>query len=249
MVCRLSFSLVFGEPFFAESLPTNNDNGRSCCWRFARSKRTSVFASVGRQKAQTMQVDNPADSSICAGELELNADQEMEIAGKDSELASWKKVFQHAYSLVGNQAEAEDLTQDTFVELFRAQAAGAPVHWLSAWMRTVTTRLAYRSYRQHRPDLHVSLETVNGDGTVVTWDQPDPRPSPEEQVIDQSMVRMSARVLSEFSTRDRECVLMYFQGYDFAQIASTLGVSRWTARRVTLDVIQRVRTKLSAARE
>jgi RNA polymerase sigma factor (sigma-70 family) len=196
-----------------------------------------------------MQADNPADLSMSAGERELNAEREIEIAGKDSELASWKKVFQHAYSLVGNKAEAEDLTQETFVELFRAQAAGTPVHWWNAWMRTVTKRLAYRNYRSERPDLHTSLETVTRDGEVITWDPPDPRPSPEAQVIDQSMMRMSARILSEFSTKDRECVLMYFRGYNFAQIASTLGVSRWTARRVTLDVIKRVRTKLSAARE
>jgi RNA polymerase sigma-70 factor (ECF subfamily) len=196
-----------------------------------------------------MQADNTADLSMSAGERELNAEHEIGIAGKDSYLASWKKVFQHAYSLVGNEAEAEDLTQETFVELFRAQVAGTPVHWLSGWMRTVTKRLAYRRYRQQRPDLHISLETIAQDGKVVTWDQPDHRPSPEEQVIEQSMVRMSARVLSEFSTRERECVLMYFQGYDFAQIASTLGVSRWTARRITLDVIKRVRTKLGAARE
>jgi RNA polymerase sigma factor (sigma-70 family) len=196
-----------------------------------------------------MQVDNPLDLSMPAGERELKAEPEIEIAGKDFELASWRKVFQHAYSLVGNEAEAEDLTQETFVELFRAQADGIPVHWLSAWMRTVTKRLAYRNYRKQRPDLHTSLETVSRDGEVITWDQPDPRPSPEEQVIEQAMVQMSARVLSEFSIRDRECVLMYFRGYNFAQIASTLGVSRWTARRVTLDVIKRVRTKLSAARE
>lgn len=196
-----------------------------------------------------MQVDNPLDLSMPAGERELKVEHEAEVAKKNSELASWRKVFQHAYSLVGNEAEAEDLTQETFVELFRAQAAGVPVHWLSAWMRTVTKRLAYRNYRKQRPDLHTSLETVTRDGKVITWDQPDLRPSPEEQVIDQSMVRMSARVLGQFSTRDRECVLMYFRGYNFEQIASTLGVSRWTARRVTLDVIKRVRTKLNSARE
>jgi RNA polymerase sigma factor (sigma-70 family) len=194
-----------------------------------------------------MQIDNPLDLDMSAAERESVAGDE--IADEGSELASWKKVFQHAYSLVGNEAEAEDLTQETFVELFRAQATGVRVHWLGAWMRTVTKRLAYRNFRKQRPDLHTSLETITPDGNVITWDQPDPRPSPEEQVIDQSMIQMSARVLSEFSTRDRECVLMYFRGYNFEQIASTLGVSRSTARRITLDLIKRVRMKLDGTEE
>ncbi len=57
-----------------------------------------------------MQADNPADLSMAAGERELNKEHEIEIAGKDYYLASWKKVYQHAYSLVGHNAEAEDLT-------------------------------------------------------------------------------------------------------------------------------------------
>jgi RNA polymerase sigma factor (sigma-70 family) len=195
-----------------------------------------------------MQIGNPSNFSVSTSEQDLNPPHGLET-GKDSEPASWKKVFQHAYSLVGNEAEAEDLTQDTFVELFRTQATGTPVHWLSAWMRTVTQRLAYRNFRKHRPDLHMSLETLAEDGTVVTWDHPDPRPSPEQQVIEQSMIQMSARILSEFSTRDRECVLMYFRGYNFEQIASTMGVSRSTARRATLELIKRVRTKLDGTEE
>jgi DNA-directed RNA polymerase specialized sigma subunit len=73
---------------------------------------------------------------------------------------------------------------------------------------------------------------------------PDSGPSPEKLVINRSIVHVNARVLREFSERERECVLMYFRGYDFVQIASVIGVSRWTASRLTLDVIHRVRTRL-----
>ncbi len=147
-----------------------------------------------------------------------------------------------------NWAEAEDLTQETFAELFRAEAEGRPVEWIGAWMRTVTRRLAYRAYRNQRPYLYMSLETTTEDGKHTAWEVPDTQPSPEARVINQSMVRLSAKVLSEFSDRERECVLMYFRGYDFVQIASALGVSRWTARRLTLHVIQRVRARLQPAR-
>jgi RNA polymerase sigma factor (sigma-70 family) len=191
-----------------------------------------------------MSTDNPLHLGLSTDESGVVTGNEPDSEGSNSDSASWMKVFRHAYSLVGNQAEAEDLTQETFAELFRAQAAGTSVQWLGAWMRTVTKRLAYQDYRKRRPDLHTSLETTTDDGSPITWERPDPRPSPEEYVIDQAMVHLSAKILNEFSPRERECVLMYFRGFDFAQIASALGISRWTARRVTLDVIKRVRARL-----
>lgn len=186
----------------------------------------------------------PLDLGLPAGEPELEAGNDSNSTERGLDLTSWKKVYRHAYSLVGNEAEAEDLTQETFVELFRAQSAGKPVQWISSWMRTVTKRLAYRNYRKQRPDLHTSLGIVTQDGKHVVLDIRDTQPSPEQRVINDTMVRLSAKVLSEFSDRERECVLMYFRGYDFAQIASAVGVSRWTARRLTLDVVKRVRARL-----
>jgi RNA polymerase sigma factor (sigma-70 family) len=150
---------------------------------------------------------------------------------------------------VGNKAEAEDITQEAFAELFQTQAMGKSVEWIGAWMRTVTRRLAHRAYRKQRPDLHAPFETTTPEGKRIAWEPADTRPSPEKRVIDQIMVHTSAKILSEFSDRERECVLMYFRGYDFSQIASALGVSRWTARRVTLDVIQKVRERLQRPRD
>ncbi len=165
------------------------------------------------------------------------------------EQESWKQLLRYAYSLVQNWSEAEDITQETFVELFRANASGKPVEWIGAWTRTVSKRIAYRNYRERRPDLHVPLETEMGDGRYIVFDVPDTRyPSPEKQVIDQAIVRQSAKILSGFSDHERECVLMYFRGYDYAHIGSVLGISRWRARRMTLAAIKHVRDKLQPAR-
>ncbi len=188
--------------------------------------------------------DIPLGLDVPGGEQDPVISNHARDVGNTKELTSWKRVFRYAYSLVGNEAEAEDITQETFLELFRAQASGESVQWIGAWMRTVAKRLVYRNYRETRPDLYTSLVTTLKDGRSLTLELQDMRPSPEQHVIDQSMVRLSAKVLSEFSDRERECILMYFRGYNFAQIASVLGVSRWTARRLTLEMVERVRARL-----
>ena len=191
---------------------------------------------------------DPLDLDVIAGaKFEPGNNDGADRNGLDS--ASWRKVFGYAYALAGNKADAEDLTQEAFAEFLRARAAGKLVMNIGAWMRTVTKRLAYRSYRERRPDLHTSFDTVTDQGEHLTWEPPDTRPSPEQCVIDQSMVRLSAKVLSQYSDRERECVLMYFRGYNFTQIASVLGVSRWTARRLALEMVKRVRAELQLARK
>lgn len=159
--------------------------------------------------------------------------------------STWKRVFREAYTLVGDRGEAEDLTQEAFVVLFQEQAAGHPVEHLVAWMRTVTRRLAYRRFHKIRPDLHESIDATDEEGNQTLLEPMDPAPSVEKRLIDNNLLRMGKKVLGQFSEKDRECVLMYFRGYDFLQIATILGVSRWTARRTTLRAIQKLQSRMN----
>ena len=80
------------------------------------------------------------------------SEQKLENTGKRSadELAPayWRRLFQYVYSLVRNKAEAEDLTQDVFVVLFRERQAGRPVEKIGAWMQTVAGRMVYKHHRK-----------------------------------------------------------------------------------------------------
>jgi RNA polymerase sigma factor (sigma-70 family) len=166
----------------------------------------------------------------------------LENARKNSEdefgPASWRRLFQYVYSHVRDRAEAEDLTQDVFVVLLHERQAGRPVERIGAWMRTVAKHMVYRRYHKRRPDLHLPLDAVGTEKHAGHFELEDAAPSPEKQIIDQEMLRVGVRVLYELPDSHRECVLMYFRGYDFQQIASVLGISRWTARRLTLKAVR-----------
>lgn len=183
-----------------------------------------------------------ADGSECEpGDVRRDVDRALDPA-------IWKHIFHYVRTLVDSQVEAEDITQEAFVVLFREQRAGRPVERIHSWMRTVARHLAYQRYHEQRRILRVPLDTGEVNGVSIPWELPDTRPSPEKQVIDQAMLRLSAKVLCEFSKRDRECILMYFRGYDFQQIASVVGLSRWTARRLTLKALKRFQSRMNPSR-
>jgi RNA polymerase sigma-70 factor (ECF subfamily) len=178
-------------------------------------------------------------------DLSLEGNSRLEESAYGTEGDIWKRAFQYAYSLVQNRADAEDLTQEAFVVLFREERAGRPVERVHAWMRTVTRHLAYRRYHKERPDLHLSFETMEDGESRVRYEPADPAPSPEKRAIDEGILHLSAQIMWEFSERDRECILMYFRGYDFLQIGSALGVSRWTARRTTLKALKEFQIRMN----
>jgi len=162
---------------------------------------------------------------------------------------SWKQVFHYAYSLVGNRADAEDITQDAFLILFKDSESGRQIEHVSAWMRGVIRHLVYRRFRETPPDSHASLDARSEEGKQVLFDPVDPTPSAESRIIEHGMLRLSAKVVCEFSEKDRECIMMYFRGYNFLQIAAALGVSRWTARRITLKALKNFQTRMNRSQK
>jgi RNA polymerase sigma-70 factor, ECF subfamily len=190
----------------------------------------------------------PNNFGLVPEEAACRPDEDLASTDGAASPAAWRRVFRYAYSLVGNRDEAEDLTQEAFVVLFREKRAGRPVEQVGAWMRTVTKHLAYRRYHEQRPDLHVSLDAVNQQTNRVVFDPVDPAPSIEKKIIDDGLLRLGAKILYEFPEKDRECILMYFRGYDFIKIAAAQGVSRWTARRNTLKALRKLQTRVDRSR-
>jgi RNA polymerase sigma-70 factor (ECF subfamily) len=187
----------------------------------------------------------PLDIGLPAGEPELESGDDFDSTGGSFNLSSWKRVFRHAYSLVGNKTDAEDLTQEAFVVLFREQKADRPIQRVNAWMRTVTRHLAYRRYHAQRPDLHMSLDGFEEDVGRIPLELVDSRPSPEDHAIEQSVLKLTAQVLSQFSERDRECILMYLRSYSFQQIGAAVGAPHWKARKLTLRAFRRFQARMN----
>jgi RNA polymerase sigma-70 factor (ECF subfamily) len=78
---------------------------------------------------------------------------------------NWRKVFNVAYKFVGRHEEAEDLTQDIFLKIFRSLATFDRRANFKTWLISVSRNLCidyYRSVRKEREtiDRQVTAEEV-----------------------------------------------------------------------------------------
>ena len=117
------------------------------------------------------------------------ADMERLAAGQDAALNDLMErhatpVFHFLCRMVGNEDDANDLAQETFVRVFRACASFRPGEKFSAWLFTIAANLARNHFRWRSRHPNVSLEAETGEteqtlgGTLPAND-----PAPNEQAL------------------------------------------------------------------
>ncbi|SHI90381.1 RNA polymerase sigma-70 factor, ECF subfamily [Tessaracoccus bendigoensis DSM 12906] len=133
------------------------------------------------------------------------------------------QVYRLAYRLTGNQHDAEDLTQDVFVKVFRSIHTFQP-GTLEGWLHRITTNLfldqARRRQRIRMDALSVAPESVWGSST-----------GPEELHDDLELDADVAAALRALSPEQRVAVVLCdIEGLTYEEIASVLDVKIGTVR-------------------
>jgi RNA polymerase sigma-70 factor (ECF subfamily) len=117
------------------------------------------------------------------------ADMERLAAGQDAALNDLMErhatpVFHFLCRMVGNEDDANDLAQETFVRVFRARATFHPSEKFSTWLFTIAANLARNHFRWRSRHPNVSLETETGESDqTIGSTLPAGDPAPNEQAL------------------------------------------------------------------
>ena len=147
------------------------------------------------------------------------------------------RVYGLGIVMLGNDAAAQDLVQDTFVKLWRtAGSFDTDRGKLETWVLLVARSLAIDSLRRRVLESR-SLEKIGEPQEV------DPGPGPEQQVATADMAGRARRAMDTLSPEQRAALeLAYFGGRTSGEIAEIEGIPVGTAKT-------RIRTALLRLRE
>lgn len=129
--------------------------------------------------------------------------------------------------MVGNREQAEDLTQEVFLRVYRARKTYEPGAKFATWLFAIANNAAYNSLRDKSRRHEVTLQT-NDSGTrpLDKMLQASSGQMPTRQFDKAEMrdiVRMSVESLGE---RQRMAVLLSkFEGMSYAEIAEVMEIS------------------------
>jgi RNA polymerase sigma factor (sigma-70 family) len=174
------------------------------------------------------------DVAPVAQSVARNAD-DLVVAAFD---AHRDELFTFLARTVRDDAEAEDLLQETFLRLSREVRAGRVPEQLRAWLYRVAANVATSGFRR-RAVVRRWLDrfgSAEGDPGIVE--------SPEGRFIHRERSAEIARALTVIGTEARSALLLASQGFSGREIARALGKSENATRALMCRARIKVRAEL-----
>jgi len=139
----------------------------------------------------------------------------------------WRKVFNLAYKFVGRHDEAEDLTQDIFLKIFKALHTFDRRANFQTWLISISRNLCIDHYRSVRKE----RETMARDVDASQLAPPSRERSPYGE-LEQLDLRHRIRVaLAELPPALREAVVLRdLQEFSYQEIADRLNLPEGTVK-------------------
>lgn len=149
------------------------------------------------------------------------------------------RVYRLAFRLTGNAHDAEDLTQDVFVRVFRSLSTYTPGTF-EGWLHRITTNLFLDGARRKQ---RIRFDALGDDAAERLQGR---EPTPEKALADRTFDADVQAALDALAPDFRAAVVLCdIEGLSYEEIAATLGVKLGTVR----SRIHRGRAQLREALE
>jgi RNA polymerase sigma-70 factor, ECF subfamily len=142
------------------------------------------------------------------------ADMERLIAGHDVALNDLMErhaapIFHFLCRMVGNEDDANDLAQETFVRVFKSRGSFRTNERFSAWLFTIAANLARNHFRWRSRHPNISLDAENA-GTEQSLGStlPANSPAPNEQALAAERAKAVRMAVGKLPEDLREAIVL-----------------------------------------
>ena len=146
------------------------------------------------------------------------------------------RVYRHIYYRVGNEQDAEDLTQQVFLKAWQAvdryKKKTSP---FIAWLMTISHNLVVDFYRTRKDKAYLEAEIL-ADGSA-----PSPEQAAETSLEQQRLRRAILRLGGD---EQQVVILRFIEGFEFSEIASVLNKKEGNVRVILHRALVKLRTIL-----
>ena len=130
----------------------------------------------------------------------------------------YKDVYRFVYSLVGDPEEASDMTQDTFLKLFRyLEESDTELVNPKAWIFRVAANNCYNRVKRKNRFQRILTQHFCG---------PEPVGSVDMEVMKAQEVELLRKALDKLPPRDRVILTLYRSGFSPSELADMIQVKQ-----------------------
>lgn len=130
-------------------------------------------------------------------------------------------VYQYLIAVFGNPAEAEDLTQDAFLQLYKTVKGGEKIRNVRFWIFRVAHNLAINRQKHNQ-----FIAPLDAD----SWDEilsllPDANPNPEQNILLREKYEKLYLGLKRLSLSERQALHLRAEGFRYKEIGEIMNVA------------------------
>ena len=158
-----------------------------------------------------------------------------------------KKIYFLAYDILDDHQEAEDISQEVFIKVFRSLKNFRRNSKMSSWIYQITTNTCIDTLRKRKSKPQISLgdfnhisikNNVEGGSTRIQ----DPELSADASI----MQRRIQNALYKVTPRERAVFVMrHYNDLEIKEIAEALKVSSGTVKSMLFRALNKLRKELS----
>ena len=157
-------------------------------------------------------------------------------------------VFRLAFRMTGNEQDAEDLVQETFLRAYKKIRDFDGRAAFGTWLYRICANccLDVLRARKSRRELQPAEESEETRSWLDTVAAPDP--SPERVTQSRQIRRLLEPAMKRLSEMERAAfILRHYEGCDIDEIAQALGVQANAAKHSVFRAVQKLRRALEPA--
>lgn len=165
-------------------------------------------------------------------------DEQLVAAFVDGEPAAYEElvrrysrpIFNFVYRMIGSYADADDVAQDVFVQVYKSLPAARTDLPFKPWLYVIARNKCLDFVKRKRPVLFADVDGPD-EAESIAERVPDPQPLPDELAERADLQRILHEAVLDLPERYRQVVAMRYTGeLSFAEIAETLNLPENTVK-------------------
>src|SRR5439155_18245697 len=157
-----------------------------------------------------------------------------------------RTVFRLAYRMTGNEQDAEDVVQETFLRVYRGLRHFEWRSHFGTWLHRIAVNCSLDLVRaRQRHEEPPDRESREDDHAELAAQIPGADPTPERVVFSTEVQRKAEEVLAGLSPKEKAAfVLRHFEGMSIEEISRIMGIRANAAKNNIFRAVKKLRQEL-----
>jgi RNA polymerase sigma-70 factor (ECF subfamily) len=154
-----------------------------------------------------------------------------------------RHVFRVGYRMTGNEQDAEEVVQETFLRAYRRLDGFKFDSAFSTWLQRIAANCSVDLLERRNRHEKGRVQPKEEDDEPI--ELPSGAPNPERLILSGEVGRRVAEVMDTLSPSERTAFVMrHFEGNSIEEIGKTLGIADGATKNCIFRAVQKMRSAL-----